>query len=458
MTRYAILCEVEVLHDYCLNRGSLVHEALEGEQQEAVRRRYAARTFLEMFPTEHTEKLLAGHKMLFKTTAAGFLVAVQMDASAADHRPAVPPGADFRLTFALRIRDPRFFNYTELAASAPGFYRLTNESGNAVADSLFLSAPVPTFDPARAYEAGEVYADSVGSTVSLFRAIRDTGPSAIPLVADWERLPPDPWNASTAYARRAVVLFANRLYRALVDHPGNDLADVTQWEPLGILANQYVTTADSLVCKPALFYLDLSGAALPQATIRLFRPGVSTAVSEHVYAAESGTLGVLQLDLRALVPGVYRLEVLDSALTAVASLGFALYLDSAASSQGWFGVIEIAAGSGALALLDSAGTLRSPRYTLRFLNRSTRWRYIFPSAQLVGAGAEVAPEGSDNRILITALPRPLTRFGTGIRLQADVAGTPAVSEEVLLPEPEANRIRRQNTQWYSEIHVSNLPL
>jgi hypothetical protein len=456
MTGYAILFEVEVLHDYFLNRGSLVHETLEGEQMEAVRRRYATSPFLEIFPTVPTEKQLAGHKMLFKSTAAGFLVAVQTDASTSDKRPVVPPGADFRLTFALRIRDPRFFNYTALAASSPGFYRLSNASGNAVESRLFLSAPVPAFDPTLAYEAGEVYADSSGSTVSLFRALRDTGPSAIPIVADWGRLPPDPWDPNAAYARRAVVLFAHHLYRARVDGPGNDLTDITQWEPLGILANQYVTAADSLVCQPALFNLDLSGAALPRATIRLFRPGGATAVVEQVHAVESGNLGVVQLDLRALAPGAYRLEVLDSALTAVAGLGFPLYLDSAAVHEGWLGVIEIAAGSGALALLDSAGTLLSPRYTLRFLNRSTRWRYIFPSAQPVGPGAEVAPEGSDNRILITAQPRPLTRFGPGVRLQADDATTTEVVEEVLLPEPETNRIRRQNAQWYSEIHVSNL--
>jgi hypothetical protein len=413
---------------------------------------------LEVFPTEHTEKKLAGHKMLFKTTAAGFLVAVQTGAAALDNRPAVPPGADFRLTFALRISDPRFFNYTAISASSPGFYRFSNTSSNVVAGRRFLSAPVPAFDPARAYEADTVYADSSGSTISLFRALRDTGPSATPAVADWERIPPDTWNPSTAYARGSVVLFANRLYRALVDGPGNDLTNVTDWQPFGILANQYVTTADTLVLKPALFNLDLSAVALPQVTIRLFRPGEATAVVEQVHAAESGNLSVVQLDLRALAPSAYRVEVLDSALTAVPSLGFDLYLDSAASNQGWFGVIDIAAGSGALALLDSAGSLLAPRYTLRFLNRFTRWRYIFPSAQPVGVGAEVAPEGSDNRILITALPRPLTRFGTGIRLQADVSGTPSVSEEVLLPEPETNRIRRQNAQWYSEIHVSNLPL
>ena len=50
----------------------------------------------------------------------------------------------------------------------------------------------------------------------------------------------------------------------------------------------------------------------------------------------------------------------------------------------------------------------------------------------------MAPEAGNDRILVTPAPLPLTRFGTGSRLQADDAATPAVSEEVLLPAPEAN--------------------
>ena len=172
--------------------------------------------------------------------------------------------------------------------------------------------------------------------------------------------------------------------------------------------------------------------------------------------AGQGVLGQVQIDLRALTPGPYRVEVLDGALTVVPGLGTTIYLAPAARTDGWFGVIDIGLGAADFALLNGDGTLRSPRYVLRFLNRSTRWRYIFPAAQAVGAGAEVAPEAGSDRILVTAAPRPLTLFGFGSRLQADDAATPAVSEEVLLPAPEATRIRRQNAEWFSEIHVSNL--
>ncbi len=458
MTRYGRLLEVEVVHDYFVNLGSVVREALDDQQRADMNRRYAMKRFLEVLPTQRTARALAGHRMLFKTTGTGFLLGVALDPAAPDSRPAVPPGPDFRVEFGLRVVDPQFHNYTALAGPADAFYHFANEPGNEVAGGLFLSAPVPAHDPARAYEADEIRADTSGPSIDLFRAIRDTGPSPTPVASDWERVPADTFDPAATFTTGAIVLSANLLFRALVDAPGVDLNDAAEWQPLGMLANQYASRADAIGLRPPVFGLDLSSAALAQATVRLFRPGDVNALHETTYAAESGNLGTVQVDLRRLDRGRYRLEVIDGALSVVPSLGFDLYLDPQAVREAWLGVIEISPGTGNMALLDNAGALRSPLYTIRFLNRATRWRYVFPADQPVGTGAEVAPEGASNSILVTDRPRPLTRFGAGVRLQADVSGTPEVSEEVRLPEPETRRIRRQNAQWYSEIHTPNLPI
>jgi hypothetical protein len=119
-------------------------------------------------------------------------------------------------------------------------------------------------------------------------------------------------------------------------------------------------------------------------------------------------------------------------------------------------VIEIGAGTADFALLNADGTLRSPSYVLRFLNRATRWRYIFPAAQAVGTGADVTVDPANSSALVTPAARPLTRFGSGSRLQADSAGTLAVNEEILLPIPGVNQIRRESVEWFSETHVSNI--
>jgi hypothetical protein len=251
----------------------------------------------------------------------------------------------------------------------------------------------------------------------------------------------------------AIVLFSNQLFRALVNGPGTDLTDATQWQPVGLLGNQYVTVADTIRLVSSLFNLDISDLALAAATARIFLRGAVAATREQTFAAGPGTLSDVQIDLRGLTPGAYRVEILDSLGAVVRE--FSCFLSPRAHAENWFAVIEIGIGTTDFALFNNDGTLRAPRYVLRFLNRATRWRYIFPSAQQVGAGADVVVDAGNNRILVTPAPRPLTRFGTGSRLQADSAATPAVSEEILLPAPEVNRIRRQNAEWFSETPVPN---
>jgi hypothetical protein len=456
MIRHRPLFHVDIAHDYFLSRGDVVFEAHADADRAALSSLYAVNDHLEIAPDDTTVSTLAGHKMLFKTTGSGFTVTVQLDPSATDARPLVPPSADFRLTFALRLADGRFANYTELGPVATGFYRFGNDSQNRTAGVNFLSSQVPASSATRRYVAGEVRAQAAGATFDLFLALRDTGPAAAPIPADWRRIPPDTWSASTNYRTGAIVLFSNQLFRALVDNPGTDLTNATQWQPVGVLGNQYVTVTDTILPVPGLFNLDIGDAALALATVRVFPSGGTVAATEKTFATAQGTLDQVQIDLRGLTPGRYRVAILNAAGVVVRELP--CFLSPRAITEHWFGVIEIGRGAADFALFNNDGTLRAPRYVVRFLNRATRWRYIFPSAQQVGTGADVAVEAGNNSILVTPAPRPLTRFGVGSRLQADSAATPTVSEEILLPAPEANRIRRQNAEWFSETHVPNFTI
>lgn len=456
MISYRPLFHVDIAHDYFLSRGDVVLEAHEDADRAALTGVYSVDAFLELFPDDRTVSVLAGHKMIFRATAAGFTVAVQLDPSASDARPLVPPAADFRLTFVLRLTDQSFANYTELGPATTGFYRFGSDSQNRTAGVNCLSSRVPAFDALRRYVAGEIRSQAAGPTFDLFLALRDTGPAAAPVAADWTRIPVDTFSSSTTYRTGALVLSGNRLFRALVDNAGTDLGNAADWQPVGVLGNQYATVADAVLPVSSLFNLDISDVALSQATVRLSRSNGTAIVKEQTFATEQGALDQVQIDLRGLTPGSYRVEIRDGAGVVVPGRGFSIYLAPQARTANWFGVIDIGTGAGDFALLNTDGTLRAPRYGLRFLNRATRWRYIFPSAQPVGTGADVAPEAGNSRILVTAATRPLTRFGAGSRLQADSAATPAVSEEILLPAPEVNRIRRQNAEWYSETHLPNL--
>jgi hypothetical protein len=453
MISYRPLFDVDIAHDYFLSRGDVVLEAQSDVDRAALADLYSVGDFLEVFPDEATISLLAGHKMLFRTTAAGFRVVVRLDPSAPDTRPMVPPADDLTLTFVLRLTDTRFANYTELGPLTTGFYRFGNDSQNRTAGVNFLSRRASTFATTRRYVAGEVFVETAAPTFNLFVALRDTGPSATAIPADWRRIPADTFSTTATYRAGALVLSGNALFRALIDSPGTDLTNAAQWQPAGVLANQYVTVADAVVSVSSLFDLDVSDLAVPHAIVRVFVPTATAAAIEQTFVAEQGTLSRVQVDLRALAPGPYKVEIVGGAGTVLRA--FACHLAPAARSESWFGVIEIGTGAGDFALLNADGTLRSPRYVLRFLNRATRWRYIFPSTQAVGSGGDVAPDAGDNRILVTAAPRPLTRFGSGSRLQADSATTPAVSEEILLPAPDVKQIRRENAEWFSETYAPN---
>lgn len=455
MMRFAKLFEVQILHDYHLNMGNILHEALKDEYRTKISEKYSVRNYLEIRPAPETVKVMAGYHLLFKQTEFGFFVGVKLDNTVPDKKPAIPLDEDFKLRFQLKIKEPGFINYTVIPTSAPRFYRFSNESGNESANELFLTLPVEPFATDRAYQANEIYATPSESTFDLFRAIRDTGPSSSPVAEDWEQLPATTLEPGQAYSTGEIVLSNNRLMRALIDDPGIDPAN---WEIISVLSNQYATGADSLTLRPGRFNLDINGITTPRATVCIYKPAEPTPVWRHFYSADTGNLTTLSIDLHTLAAGRYRLELLDSDLNVIPNIGFEFYLDSQAANEGWFGVIEISKGSGNHSLLDDSNVLRTPLFKIRFLNRASRWRYIFPQDQPVGTGAEVAPEANNKSILITANPRPLTLFGQGVRLQADLVDTRTISEEVILPRPEANRIQYRDMQWFSETHMSNLPL
>ena len=80
---------------------------------------------------------------------------------------------------------------------------------------------------------------------------------------------------------------------------------------------------------------------------------------------------MVQIDLRGFTPGPYRIEIVNGAGNIVPGRGFPVYIAPRAGVENWFGVIDIGLGTGAFALFNANGTLRAPRYVLRFLNRAS---------------------------------------------------------------------------------------
>ena len=457
MSRYAQLFEVNLEHGYYLNFGSTPFNALALDTREFLTTVYSVNQIFSLFPTNETMKTLAGHRILVKNKGNGFLVAVELDPNASGNQPLVPVDESFNLRFAISLKDKTFTNYTSLPMSEGGLFYFSNRSGN-LAPGSYLTRPISNYNTSRAYEAGELYLNTVAPNEGLFQSLRDTGPAGAPIAADWTLIPPDTYDSSINYTAGSIVLADYVIYRALINNPGTDLNNAAEWESIDQLANQHVTADDYLPLHAEKIELDVSSASQSQVSALVYRLGEPTAVWQKLFISDNGNLDVLPLYLSDLRAGAYHLEVRDNTDTVLPDFDHDFYLDPTALEQGWFGVIEIGAGNGSFALLDGGGDLRNPTYLINFLSRPTRWRYIFPDNQPIGSGSQVVQEDSEGRVLVTNEPRPLTRYGGGVFLQADSPSTPTISEEVVLPKPKVNRIRHQNSQWFSEIHLSNLPI
>ena len=127
------------------------------------------------------------------------------------------------------------------------------------------------------------------------------------------------------------MLSGNSLFRALVNNPGTDLTNAVQWQPAGVLGNQYVTVADALLPVSSLLDLDISDLAVSQATVRAFFAAGTVAATEQMFTAEQGTLGRVQVDLRGLTEGPYRVEIVGA--SAAVLRGFTCYLAPGAGAR-----------------------------------------------------------------------------------------------------------------------------
>ena len=440
-----------------MNLGSVSYRALGENQQIEISRLYDFNRLFSIVPTEETTKLLLGQRMLSKTTSNGLMVGVELKDGVSGNQSLVSIDSNLRLRFALVLKDKQLINYTALPTRTDGLYYFSNDSGNTAAGN-YLSRTVGVYDVDKSYEAGELYLQPTGPGEGLFQTARDTGPEPIPVSADWTRIPANTYDSTVNYSLGEVVLEDDVLYEAVINSPSTDLSDTSQWLESGQLANQFVTGEDYLPLHIDRLLLDVSSEGITQALVSIISISGSVSVFDQEFSSESGNLDAVTVSIMSLPAGAYRLEVRDSSQTLISNLNYSFYCDPHALKENWFALIEIGAGSGDFALQDGSMQLRNPTYTINFLNRSTRWRYVFPHAQALGVGALVSQEDSEGRIHVTENPLPLTRFGRGIPLQIDSTSPPSVSEEVLLPEPGVNRIRYQSQQWYSEIHLSNLPL
>lgn len=436
---YKRLFEVELRQNYCLNQGATEFAALTNLEQDAMLAAYRKSydwldDFVLSIP-EETRRTMAGLGMLCKTTSAGFFVATEVEETTpGTFTPKRAPDAPLRLRFALRLKTAAFMNYTNLslAGNARKIYYLSNhpsEANRTRAEGSqrtfpFLSIEPPAHQANTDYRAGDVVRRAELDDV-LYLSKND-GQHAVPDVNP---------AANDVWLRLDGVGYVNRndrvsLYAPLFNFP---------FPPATVAEAQFTVTD---VDDASFFYaVDADGNPFFGAN----------AGDRTTFAADAGaTLSHVQLDLRALPAGRYRISVegLDS-LGDPYSQTEEVYLDAELATQNIFGLIEVVhlAGSalGSYRLLNGDDELLQPFYHLHFLNRYTFWRYLFKTAPTsVPDAADFEAIGGDSLEYVTRAPFPLTKSFTELN---DADGN-------LLPNPSARLIRPEDDgRVYSEVYL-----
>jgi len=111
--QYKQLFKVDVLHLFFLNNGLknlfLMNEAEAAKQLDG----YDLNSFFSLAPTNETLEKLKGYNLVFRNLNTGF--AVWTKVSNDDNAfPFIPLPNDLSFTFLVKVKDPAFYNYTDL--------------------------------------------------------------------------------------------------------------------------------------------------------------------------------------------------------------------------------------------------------------------------------------------------------------------------------------------------------
>jgi hypothetical protein len=124
--RYKPLFEVQVLHNYFLNKGTQLFAAMNQADKQKQLALYNLLQFMRVEPARETMTKLNGYGLVFKTDAIGFRVWCKVENDGVT--PVIQIEDNTCFTFLLKIADRRFYNFTSLKMENAGkLYYLSNQ-------------------------------------------------------------------------------------------------------------------------------------------------------------------------------------------------------------------------------------------------------------------------------------------------------------------------------------------
>lgn len=407
------LTMISFLHRYFLDTEENYFSLLSGERAERLfnvisRNRYPLMNDLMVEPTEETKKNLAGLKIIFKILPQGILLGTAIESTEVNGKLKTKPLVSFpstlRLQFTLRKRNG-FEAYTSsrIGTVLPAAYYFTNE--NPGSDKTFpsLSVPAKNAEQNRIYEMGEIAV----LNGNLTQCIRTTTSAN---VNDWKNISPD----------------------------------------------NYVTEYDRiLIGKKVTYTFEIPGIKKAKFTL-----SNKDGVIKEINAEDKNALAAVDLDWQKkddnrLIPdGFYSLTVSGDNNYRWSS---DVYLNDTVNHKNSWGFLDIAihTADSKFSLIDQDGCLNDdplkyPNLELRFLSRSTYWKYFFqkksPPVNDQNWTDLPAPAGI-SKLIMSKEPMLLRHTYQKVKYSDD-----------FLPNPSDFRLSKHDDKICSEILLTTIKL
>jgi len=110
--QYKTLFKVDIFHLFFLNNGLNPYFLMTQTEKDKQLDTYDINSFFSIAPSQETIQKLKGRNLVFRNLNNGFTVLAKVTAT---NIPFIPLEDDFHLTFLVKIKDPGFYNYTNLA-------------------------------------------------------------------------------------------------------------------------------------------------------------------------------------------------------------------------------------------------------------------------------------------------------------------------------------------------------
>lgn len=358
-------------------------------------------------PSLQTAGVLSGHHIIAKQYGHQLYAGMQLDANG---KPLSVPDENLQLTFFLQLKNPLFFNYTNIPLQGPPgkVYYFTNRNDTVANGKNFLSADIPDYLNTKTYGVGDLARHPVSGIVH--QAIRSSGQAA-------------PFN----------------------------LSEPTHWAAVD--GARYMSERDALQWLPSLSTYTFTDPQ-PAAAIEVL--GYNPAARNHSLTVLSKTISFAQaapsfpLDLSGLSAGKYILRVNGREQS--------IYLNDELGRTKAFAVVDIFNDGtlpAAYSLPNGTDPLLPPTYTVYFLNRSTMWKYIIASGASgeISDGAGVYQFTAPAATVFSRSPIPLSESALNIKLKIGVGE--AVRVACASPERFTGFTREDDRYYCSEIFLNH---